>query len=69
MKQTEQILDYMKNFGGITPMDALKDIGCMRLAARIADLKREGHRIKSEKVVVRRRDGSRAFVERYIIDE
>lgn len=69
MKQTEQILDYMKNFGGITPMDALKDIGCMRLAARIADLKREGHRIKSEKVVVRRRDGSRAFVERYMIDE
>jgi len=69
MKQTEQILDYMKSYGGITPMDALKDIGCMRLAARIADLKREGHRIKSEKVAVRRRDGSRAFVERYTIDE
>lgn len=69
MKQTESILQYMKNYGGITPMDALKDIGCMRLAARIADLKREGHRIKSEKVAVRRRDGSRAFVERYMIDE
>lgn len=69
MKQTEQILDYMKSYGGITPMDALKDIGCMRLAARIADLKREGHRIRSEKVAVRRRDGSRAFVERYMIDE
>ena len=69
MKQTEQILDYMKNYGGITPMDALKDIGCMRLAARIADLKREGHRIRSEKVAVRRRDGSQAFVERYSIDE
>lgn len=69
MKQTEQILDYMKNYGGITPMDALKDIGCMRLAARIADLKREGHRIKGEKIEVRRRDGSKAHVTRYTVDE
>ena len=69
MKQTEQILDYMKNFGGITPMDALKDIGCMRLAARIADLKREGHMIKSEKVPGRRRDGSKVYFERYSLDE
>lgn len=69
MKQTEQILDYMKNYGGITPMDALKDIGCMRLAARIADLRRDGHRIKGEKVAVRRRDGSKAHVMRYTVDE
>lgn len=69
MKQTESILQYMRTYGAITPLEALKDCGCMRLAARIADLKREGHRIKSEKVAVRRRDGSRAFVERYMIDE
>lgn len=69
MKQTEQILDYMKNYGGITPMDALKDIGCMRLAARIADLRRDGHRIKGEKIEVRRRDGSKAHVMRYTVDE
>lgn len=69
MKQTEQILDYMKNYDGITPMDALKDIGCMRLAARIADLRRDGHRIKGEKIGVRRRDGSKAHVMRYTVDE
>lgn len=69
MKQTESILQYMKNYGGITPMDALKDIGCMRLAARIADLRRDGHRIKGEKIEVRRRDGSKALVERYQLDE
>ena len=69
MKQTEQILDYMKSYGGITPMDALKDIGCMRLAARIADLRRDGHRIKGEKIEVRRRDGSKAHVTRYTVDE
>lgn len=44
-KQTEKILDYMTRFGSITPLEAMADLGCMRLAARIADLKREGYKI------------------------
>lgn len=46
-KQTDLILSYMKRFGSINPMEAMSDIGCMRLAARIADLKAEGHKITS----------------------
>lgn len=69
MKQTEQILDYMRTYGAITPLEALKDCGCMRLAARIADLKKAGHNITSRKVAVIRRDGSKALVERYQLDE
>lgn len=69
MKQTEQILDYMRTYGAITPLEALKDCGCMRLAARIADLKKAGHNISSRKVAVIRRDGSKAFIERYTINE
>ena len=33
---------------GITAMDALQECGCMRLAARIADLRFERHDIVSE---------------------
>lgn len=69
MKQTEQILDYMRTYGAITPLEALKDCGCMRLAARISDLRKAGHNITSRKVAVIRRDGSKAFIERYTINE
>lgn len=31
---------------GITPLDALNELGCMRLAARIRDLREQGHHIR-----------------------
>lgn len=47
INQTDKILAYMKKNGSITPLDALREFGCMRLAARIADLKHDGHQIGS----------------------
>ena len=41
MTQCEKILDYMRSNGSITPLDALREFGCMRLASRINDLKRQ----------------------------
>lgn len=49
-KQTQRVLDYMRANGGITPLDALRDLGVMRLASRISDLKKEGYNIKGEMV-------------------
>lgn len=63
--QCEKTLNYMKEHGSITPMDALNDYGCFRLASRIADLKRAGYLIRSEKVKVRTRDGSEVYVAQY----
>ena len=37
---------------GITALDALQEAGSFRLAARIADLRREGYPIESKMVVV-----------------
>lgn len=45
MTQCEKVLEYMKEFGSITPIEAMQDIGCMRLAARIADLVDQGYAI------------------------
>lgn len=42
-KQEQRILQCMKDFGGITPMEAIKDLGIMRLASRISDLRRKGY--------------------------
>ena len=46
--QTEMVLEYLQRFGEITPLEALSAIGCFRLAARIADLRAEGHEISRE---------------------
>ena len=45
MKQTDKILLYMQTEGEITPLDALREFNCMRLAARISDLRKAGHKI------------------------
>lgn len=42
MNQKEMILRYMAEYGSITPVDALREFGCMRLAARIADIRADG---------------------------
>ena len=46
--QNQQILEFLKGGRSITPIDALQHIGCMRLASRVNDLRREGHDIKME---------------------
>jgi hypothetical protein len=50
MTQCEAILNYLQQHESITPREADRLCGCMRLAARIADLKDRGHRITSEMV-------------------
>jgi hypothetical protein len=55
MTQNDQILKHLKN-GPITPMEALNDYGCFRLASRINDLKNAGHNIVTDMV---EQDGKR----------
>ena len=63
--QAERILDYMEEFGSITQMDALRDLGIMRLASRISDLKRKGYHIESETEPVKNRYGETSYIKRY----
>lgn len=55
--QKEMILEYLRTHDGITPLQALELFGCMRLGARIADLKAEGHKIETTMISVRKEDG------------
>ena len=57
--QTAQILKHLKSGLPITPLEALDKFGCLRLGARIWDLKRDGHKI--ERTMKRR--GRRTFAE------
>ena len=47
MSQNTEILADLKSGKNITAIDALNDYGCFRLAARINDLRRRGHDIKT----------------------
>jgi hypothetical protein len=55
--QTESILRDLQRGRSINPLAALQRYGCGRLAARVAELRAEGHPIQTEMVRVRTRDG------------
>lgn len=65
--QSEQILEYMKENGSITPMDALLQFHCMRLGARIHDLKLDGYAIRSEIETHKSEDGRTSRYARYTL--
>lgn len=67
MTQSERILRHLRDYGSITPVEALQEYGCMRLGARIYDLKREGHDIRTERQSARNRYGERTTFARYIM--
>ena len=60
--QNDLILKALKKGSRITPIDALKRFGCFRLSARIADLRKSGHNIKTRMVV----NGEKHFAEYYM---
>jgi hypothetical protein len=45
--QAQRIIDHLATGRPLTAIDALKRFGCFRLAARILDLRNDGHRITS----------------------
>lgn len=63
--QNERILDYIEKHGGITPLDAMNEFGCMRLASRISDLKKLGYPIISTYETVNNRYEEKVRVKRY----
>ena len=63
--QNDRILDYIDRFGSITQFEAFIDLGIMRLASRISDLKMLGYPIISTTEEVRNRFGERCRIKRY----
>lgn len=67
MTQCEKILRHLEDYGSITPVDALREYGCMRLGARIYDLKRKGHDITRTLEAGRNRYGEETRYARYML--
>ncbi|MFR8975277.1 MAG: helix-turn-helix domain-containing protein [Eubacteriales bacterium] len=67
MTQTEKIIEYIQENGSITPLDALKEIGCMRLASRMCDIKKMGYAVNKKMETATNRNGERVMYARYTI--
>lgn len=68
--QCERVLEYMKQFGSITSIQAMQDLGCMRLASRVNDLKKSGYPIGSRTKTGKNRYGDPvSYSEYYLEDE
>ena len=67
--QCDKIVRYLNEFGSITQLEALQDLGIMRLASRISELKKEGREIKVELVKGTNRYGESVKWARYSLAE
>lgn len=67
MTQNERILRHIKEHGSITPHEALKEYGIMRLASRVCDLKKAGYDVRSETVKAKNRYGEPVRYSRYTL--
>lgn len=63
--QAQRILQYIEDFGSITQFEALKDLGVMRLASRVSELKKNGYPITGKMDTVYNRYGEKCSVKRY----
>ena len=66
--QCDRVLAYMEKHGSITPMDALMDLGVMRLASRISEIvNKRGINIEKNMIPVNNRFGEKCHVMAYSI--
>ena len=65
--QAKMVFDYMIDFGSITPMDAVNDLGIICLAERVRDLRNMGIKVKSTQESRKNRYGKTARYARYTL--
>ena len=67
--QNERIMQYMRDFGSISSFEAMRDLGVMRLASRISDMRSMGVRIASTWESSKNRYGEAVSYKRYRLEE
>lgn len=68
MTQSKRVLDYMRQNGSITTLEAFKDLGITRLAGVIFELRKE-YTIISKTEESRNRYGEKTAYSRYYLEE
>lgn len=67
INQRQKIINYIREFGSITSLDAYKDLGITQLGARVKELKEEGYIFKTEWESSTNRFGEKTDYKRYYL--
>lgn len=65
MTQREAIIEYITEFGSITPMQAFADLGITKLATRISEMRKDGMKFRIEMVSTKNRYGKSVSYAKY----
>lgn len=65
--QNDRVVEYLQEYGSITALQAMRDLGVMRLASRIHDLRNEGYDFDVQDVAVKNRYGTKSYIAKYSI--
>lgn len=65
MTQNEKVLQYMNDTGAVTPLDAYREFGIMRLAAVVFRLKEQGYPIETTIKAMKNRYGDKVRFAEY----
>lgn len=68
MTQKTRVLQWLQEGKTLTRLQALTELGIFELSARLIELKRDGHKIKSESITVQNRWGEKCRVAQYWMD-
>lgn len=66
--QAQKIIDYLKAKGSISAFEAMRDLSCMRLAARISEIEDMGYLIKHTTETYKNYQGESVHYTRYILE-
>lgn len=67
--QRDRVLQYIKEFGSITSMQAYTDLGCTQLATRISELKDSGYLFRKKRIETTNKYGDKTHYDEYRLVE
>ena len=68
MTVTDMILEYLEENGSITPLQALREFGCLRLSAAIFKLRERGYIIHTTYVTKKNKFGKPVSFAKYVVE-
>ena len=69
LSQYDMVLNYLKVYGEITPIDAYREFAIMRLGAIIYEMRKDGYNIETEYTTSKNRFGVSVTYATYIYKE
>ena len=69
MTQVDRVLKYLEDGKRLTCLNAFEELGITQVAARIFELKREGHDIKTDRKSVTNRYNEKCSVAEYYMEK